>query len=156
MFIYNKGKETHYLSPESERFQQNFEVYCEDSSYEIKNSDIVDLYMHDDCIELIYYSDNSNRKSSMGIDALCGISLRISTEYSDALKILEDLGYELYAHDSSDIITDCLYPTKEDKDYLKRIYVGSLIREIWTKKEDIKPFRFKDCELKETFWGNEG
>lgn len=84
MFIYNKGKATHYLSPESERFQQNFEVYCEDSSYEIKNSDIVDLYMHDNCIELIYYSDNSNRKSSMGIDALCGISLRISNEYNYA------------------------------------------------------------------------
>ena len=147
MFIYNEGKETYYLSPESEYSKQNFEVYVEEAVYKIKNSDIVDLYIHDNCIELLYYTNNTYSKDSMGIDALCGISLRITAEYEVALMILEDLGYELYAKDDMKIITDCLYSSIEDKDYLKRIYLGDCIREIWTQKEDIKPFRFEDCVL---------
>lgn len=155
MFIYNEGKEKYYLSSESEYSKQNFEVYVEESIYKIKNSDIVDLYMHDNCIELFYYSNNTNPKDSMGIDALCGISLRITTEYEDALMILEDLGYELYAKDDMEIITDCLYSSINDKDYLKRIFLGECIREIWTKKENIKPFRFDDCVLEEWLYSKE-
>lgn len=150
MDIYKKGIVEKCFPSDSERFQGNFEIYTEDSYEEIKGNYMVDLYMHDDCIEVFYYTNNTYQKSTMDTNALSGISLRLTTEYNEALEILKDLGYVLYARDSQVLYTDCLYSTKKAKeDYFKRIFLGECIREIWTKKEDIKPFRFSDYGIEE-------
>lgn len=147
MDVYENGVVEKYIQTDSERFQGNFEIYTEDSYEEIKGDRTVDLYMHDDCIEVFYYTNNSYKKSTMGTNALVGISLRLTTEYNTALEILKDLGYVLYARDSQYIYTDCLYSTKKGKDdYLKRAFLGEFIREIWVRENGMKQFSFDDFD----------
>ena len=134
----------------SDKYDENFEVYTEDAGYaEPNGDDIVDLYFHVICIELMYYSNNTYKKNTMGTDALGGRVLRLTVSYDEATNILWDLGYELYSHNSLDIYSDCLYSKKDEIFCHKCIYLGIFTREIWTKKESIKPFRFERCEISE-------
>lgn len=132
-----------------DRYNENLEIYEEEAYDMIQDNAIVDLYFHYNCIELMYYTNNTYEKFTVGVDALDGISLRISVSYSRAKDILDDLGYEFYAEKMSDIRSDCLYSEREDVDYLKPLYLGTFIRQIWTKKEGIKPFRFERCAIPE-------
>lgn len=145
MYIIDDNKGTKIL----DKYNENLEIYEEDTYERIKDDAIVDLYFHDNCIELMYYTNNTYAPFTVGVDALNGTSLRISVSYSHAKDILEDLKYEFYAEKMSEIYSDCLYSKKEDDDYLKRLCLGTFIRQIWTKKDGIKPFRFERCAIPE-------
>lgn len=132
-----------------DKYEENFEVYTEELDFEtIKDDDIADLYFHDNCVEVIYYTNNAYKPNTMDTSALRGRTLRITLTYKEARNILLDLGYEFYANRSLEMYSDCLYSEKNN-DNFKRMYLGELIREIWTKKENIKPFRFERCAIPE-------
>lgn len=116
-------------------------VQYSSKSGEIQNADIVDMMLWDDCIELLAYPQNSNADKSLFIDdwlSKDGINcVRFSINYYDAKRILLFLGYELYHEDIREIYIE---PLREPF----TLAPCSVFREIWTKKENIKSFRFNN------------
>ena len=80
----------------------------------IKDTDIVDLWLWDDCIELLRYPENINSEKSLDIDYVFSKTdintIKISVKYYDAKMILPFLGYELYHEDSRSV---CIDPLRE-------------------------------------------
>lgn len=79
----------------------------------------------------------------------CEVPLIIVSSYATVQLILNDLRYECYEKKSPIIHIDCRYSDDVRYLYTNQLYFGEYIREIWTKKSDIKPYRFNKFDLRE-------
>ena len=85
-------------------------------------------------MELQAYSEQPHKDKEL---CLFVGALSISLQYKTATDLLKSLGYEIY-----DSVEGDLTMTLLNNGTTRRIGWGR--REIWTKKDDFKPFRFAD------------
>lgn len=147
MFVYDNDI-TYSLSDDLEGPGKYFKIYeDDDSDYDIKASDKVRLYFQTDCVEVFYFSEEQRDFIDDETKIFCELPLIIVSTYMTAQRILNDLGYERYAKKSAIIHMTCRYSDDIRYLYTNQLYLGEYTREIWTKKADIKPFRFNKSDM---------